>query len=108
MGDQSGVRRYFELSREPEKKWRKALASPVRKAWCRRYLAWIGKERLQLMGYDLDMLLRELDSTPSSLRTVPSDLARMVFGLAVRTLEPWLVRDKIASLRSGKRLHVHR
>lgn len=108
MGDQSGVRRYLELSREPEKKWRKVLASPVRKAWCRRYLVWIGKERLQFMGYDLDVLLHELDSTPSSLRTVPSDLARMLFGLAVRTLEPWLVRDKIASLRGGKRLHVHR
>jgi len=108
MGDQAGSRKYFELSREPGEKWRKVLASPIRKIWCRRYLLWIGKKRLKLMGYELDALLRDLDTTPISFRTVPSDLALMLFGLAVRTFEPWLVRDKIALIRRGKRLHVHR
>ena len=108
MGDQAGSRNYFALSLEPGEKWRKVLASPVRKMWCRRYLLWIGKERLKLMGYELDALLRDLETMPVSLRTVPSDLARMLFGLVVRTCEPWLVRDKIAWLRRGKRLHVHR
>ena len=108
MGDQAGSRKYSALSPESRDKWQEALASPVRKMWCRRYLRWIGRERLKLMGYELDALLRDLETTPVSLRTVPSDLVCMLFGLAVRTCEPWLVRDKIAFLRRGKRLHVHR
>jgi hypothetical protein len=108
MGDQSGSRKYDALSRASGEKWRDTLGSPVRKMWCRRYLRWIGKERLKLMGYELDVLLRDLEATPVRLRTVPSDLARMVFGLAVRAFEPWLVRDKFAQVRRGKRLHVHR
>jgi hypothetical protein len=30
------------------------MAGPLRQAWCRRYLRWLGAERLALMGYDHD------------------------------------------------------
>jgi hypothetical protein len=108
MGDQTGSGKYLALSAEPGEKWRRVLASPARKSWCRRYLRWIGKDRLKLMGYELDVLLHDLDRVPASLRTVPSDLARMLFGLVVRACEPWLIRDKLAWIRRGRRLRVHR
>lgn len=107
MGDQVGANAYQELSLEPMSKWKQTLGSPLRKFWCRRYLRWIGRERLQAMGYDLDELLRELREAPSSWRTVPSDAWRMLFGYAVRLLEPWIVLDKIADLRHGIRIRAH-
>lgn len=107
MGDQAGVRAYRGLSADPALKWRQTLASPLRKFWCRRYLRWIGRERLQAMGYDLDVLLRELREAPTSWRTVPSDAWRMLFGYAVRLLEPWIMLDKLASLRHGGRIRAH-
>ena len=67
MGDKSGVSAYGGLSAEPNEKWRATIANPVRRAWARRYLEWIGRERLALMGYELDELRRELDGTGSGL-----------------------------------------
>lgn len=107
MGDRAGVQVYRQLSSEPRAKWTRTLASPLRKRWCRRYLCWIGRERLALMGFDLDALLRELDEAPTSWRTVPSDVWRMLFGKFVRWFEPWIVRDKIARSREGTRSRVH-
>jgi hypothetical protein len=107
MGDHAGVRAYQDLSREPVTKWKQTLASPLRKFWCRRYLRWIGRERLQAMGCDLDVLLRELREAPTSWRTVPSDAWRMLFGYAVRLLEPWIMRDKLSGLRQGLRMRAH-
>lgn len=74
MGDPTGQERYDRLSTEPLEKWRSVLAHPVRKAWCRRYLRWIGAERLATMGYDLEDLLASLGELPSSPRMIPSDL----------------------------------
>jgi len=107
MGDQVGVRAYRELSTEPVMKWRKTLGSPLRKFWCRRYLHWIGRERLQAMGFDLDVLLRDLRRAPTDWRTVPSDAWRMLYGYAVRLLEPWIMLDKFSKLRHGARIRAH-
>ncbi len=40
-------------------------------------------------------------------KTIPSDILRMMFGLAVRTCEPWILRDKLARLSRGARLYAH-
>jgi hypothetical protein len=81
-GDPVGVRRYSALSREPLEKWRRTISNPVRKAWCRRYLRWIGPERLAVMGYDLDRLLAELDGIETSLDRAPADLGALGASLA--------------------------
>ncbi len=107
MGDHSGSGRYVKLSEEPVQSWKHTLGSPIRKMWCRRYLRWIGKERLAVMGYDLDSLVKELDGTPVRISTIPSDILRMAFGLLVRTFEPWIVRDKLTRLGRGARLHAY-
>jgi hypothetical protein len=80
MGDPSGRVQYQAISREPLDKWKRSLGNPYRKAWCRRYLEWIGERRLSLMGYRLDDLIRELDGTPSSPRLLASDLMRAAYG----------------------------
>jgi hypothetical protein len=108
MGDHSGPNRYSTLSREPLERWRETLGNPVRKAWCRRYLRWLGRERLALMGYDLDELLAGLDSLPASRRRVASDLGRGCWGLVRDLSEPGILRQKLALLPAWRRIHVHK
>ena len=84
MGDPTGQERYRTLDVEPIQKWRTTLATPVRKRWSRGYLEWIGRDRLSIMGYDLDDLLSELDTVPTELRRSASDVARGLYWWADR------------------------
>jgi hypothetical protein len=59
-GDPTGTRRYAALSQEPLDKWKATVRNPLRRAWCARYLRWLGPDRLAVMGYDSDRLLGEL------------------------------------------------
>jgi hypothetical protein len=108
LGDRSGTVRYRDVSREPLEKWKRVLANPIRKAWCRRYLRWLGRERLALMGYDLDVLLGELAAIPSSPRYLFSDVAQIVFGFFYAWFEPAILRDKLKRLPVFWRIHGHR
>ena len=105
--DPSGALRYPRLSTEPLGKWRTTLASPVRKRWCRRYLHWIGAERLALMGYDLDALLRELGALPADFRRVGPDLLDSALSVAWEIIEPRILWDKFQALLAGQRLYTH-
>jgi hypothetical protein len=91
MGDPTGRRRYAGLSTEPQRKWRRTLANPVRREWCRRYLRFLGARRLAVMGYDYDELVRELDGVPTSAEGVGADLLAIVKDVAK---EPVRVRTR--------------
>lgn len=84
MGDPTGTKRYDALSTQPLEKWKRTLAGPVRKRWCRHYLETMGERRLALMGYDLGELLRSLDETAHGQMHVASDLARATYARADR------------------------
>jgi Sulfotransferase family len=77
-GDKTGSRRYSELSTEPTQKWAQTIANPVRRAWCRRYLRFLGNDRLGVMGYDGDALIDELDSQPRRTASMLPDVANLV------------------------------
>jgi hypothetical protein len=79
MGDRGRVSN-GALVRDPLEKWRVTLATPVRKRWCRRYLRWIGEDRMSVMGYDLGSLLEELGALPSNPRLLVSDALRLTYG----------------------------
>lgn len=106
-GDKLGVKNYQTLSKEPLEKWKNILANPIRKAWCRRYLRWIGRERLAVMGYDLDELLAELDTIPFSLSFVGSDMWWIPYGIAYRLFEGRVMKHKLQAVLSGQWNHIH-
>lgn len=107
MGDQTGVREYRQVSRESLTKWPVMLTSPVRKAWCRRWLRWIGPRRLALMGYDLEELVRAVDETPLRLRSLGPDLALTAKGTLWSVAEPRIIRRKLAVLPQWHRVYSH-
>jgi hypothetical protein len=82
--------------------WESVLSNPMRKAWCRRYLRWLGAERLAVMGYDLDVLLEDLDGVPTSRRFVASDVLLMPYDVAYRTLELSMMGRKMSAIRNGE------
>jgi hypothetical protein len=82
MGDKIGVERYHGLDRGPTCKWRGTLQNPLRVAWCRRYLRFLGAARLETMGYSQDALLRELAGQRRSLSGLAPDLGRLLADLA--------------------------
>jgi hypothetical protein len=94
MGDQHGVKLYGALSRDPLTKWQSSLSNPLRKEAARRYLAWLGQERLAIMGYDAHELFEELKAVPTSMRNVGSDLRNLAKVLAT---EPLYLRLRRAS-----------
>lgn len=83
MGDPTGRKSYETLSTEPLERWKRAITSPLRRRWCRDYLRWIGEERLSVMGYSLDELIRELEEIPTSVGSLGSDVARTYYGRAL-------------------------
>jgi Sulfotransferase family len=91
MGDPTGRRRYSALSAEPQGKWKRTLANPLRRAWCRRYLRYLGAERLALMGYDLEEMLGELDAQPPAAEHLLGDLRRLAKDVVT---EPIRVRTR--------------
>ena len=107
-GDHSGTQRYAGVSSEPLERWKRVLNNPVRKAWCRRYLSWIGRERLAVMGYDLDALTAELDALPTSYRRVGSDVGRGCWGILRDLSEPHILGQKLSRLPEWNRIHVHK
>jgi hypothetical protein len=82
MGDPTGVTRYTNLSSEPLHKWRRTLASPLRRECCRRYLNFLGADRLAAIGYDAEEIARELDAQPPALRGLSGDIGRLVLDVA--------------------------
>jgi len=80
-GDPVGTKSYREVSLEPLDKWTIDLANPLRRRWARRYLLWLGEDRLRWMGYDLDNLLRQLEDVPLAWHGTGSDAARILYGL---------------------------
>jgi Sulfotransferase family len=96
-GDPTGTKRYSSLSSEPEQKWKRTLANPLRKAWCRRYLSVLGDERLALMGYDRQQLVGELNDQASSTRELLPDIGRLIVDVAK---EPIRVRTRNRNLDS--------
>lgn len=108
LGDPTGVERYGALSSEPLDKWREAISNPIRHAWCRQYLRWIGRDRLKIMGYDLHELLSELSAIPYTTKNVVNDLTSLGRSILASWAEPDIVREKLRQMPALRKVHPHR
>jgi len=103
----SSMPEFQSVNPTPLYKWKAVLNTPLRVAWSRKYLRWIGEERLSIMGYDMRTLLADLNSLPVSLHHFPQDLYRMPMGEAYHVMELQLIKQKYLSWRSGQRIYMH-
>ena len=73
----------------------------------KRYLHWIGAERLYLMGYESNDFLNTLDETPGSASHLGSDALRMAYGGVYRLFEPHISKRQLAFAMQGHKVHAH-
>ena len=78
MGDHWGAERYDAVSDAPLDAWPAHYNTPVRRLWARRYLDWVGDERLGVMGYDRTELLDAIAGQRGG--RLVSDAVRAVYG----------------------------
>ncbi len=106
MGDKKGDQAFSGVSMASRDSWPETLATLPRRIWARSYLRWLGRERLLLMGYELDDILAELSGRALKLRHTFSDLARICYGHFVVGCERDLFRKKRALARQGIQIDV--
>jgi hypothetical protein len=94
---------YGTLRKESVDKWKATLASPLRVRWCRKYLDWIGRERLAHLGYDRDELLDELRRLPVDRRILARDLVEMPYRRASDRFETFMLRKRYRMWRERRR-----
>jgi hypothetical protein len=82
--DPTGPAKYARVSTDSLNQWQRTFANPLRREWARRYVRWIGRERLTLMGYDLNVILAEIDSAPVGLRRLGADVVAAASGYGKR------------------------
>jgi hypothetical protein len=108
LGDKTGSVRYRELSEEPLGAWMNEFRNPLRRRWARKYLAWIGEDRLERMGYDMAGLLKELRGRPGGARHLLSDACYRLSALGFYFLEPQIIRHKLEVLGRPEARQTHK
>ena len=73
LGDKN-ISLYSSLSDKPIIKWKNVICNPYRKRWCKKYLNFIGQQRLQTIGYDINSLMSDLDNNSYSLKYMYLDI----------------------------------
>jgi hypothetical protein len=76
MGDPTGIIKYNEITDATLGKWKTAFCNPLRRRWARRYLDWLGRDRLEIMGYKMDDVIKDLEEESIRLEYVVSDIIR--------------------------------
>lgn len=98
---------YQSIIIRPLEKWRKILDNPLRKAWARRYLRWLGNERLALAGYSLEELLSSLDQIPNRNHHLLRDACWIPLGAAYHLFEFQMFKEKYQALHRGQRIYMN-
>jgi hypothetical protein len=98
MKDFTGITRHTSITDTNVQKWARTFRHPVRKRWARRYLSYLGAERLAVMGYRLADLSAALDRIGWTSRSVLLDLAYEAFGVVYLWTEPGIFRRKLKLL----------
>lgn len=108
LGDPTGRFTYVTVDSSSKEKWNQAINNPLRKYWSKRYLKWIGKRRLALMGYDLDELMRSIDQVPTKwgIRFF-GDVLVAIYGLVYCSIEPFVLISKYKKLPEWKWIKRH-
>jgi hypothetical protein len=101
MGDRTGTERYRTVSADSLERWRETMANPIRRRWCLRYLAWLGAERLAIMGYDHGELVGAVRALPTTRRGLASDATRLLHGYAHGAIRSHVAHRRRRALGGG-------
>lgn len=106
LGDSAGAREFQAISAAPVERWKSSFRTVARNRWARRYLEWIGDERLATMGYSKRELMDGLSAIKCVSPCTLSDAYRMPFGQLYNLFEPHVIKDKVSCLLHSKRMYA--
>jgi len=104
-GDKVGMTSYKTITAEPLDKWKYVINNPFRKWWCKRYLLWLGRDRLAVMGYDLDNLLKDLQSVPLRANYLGDDICLYIYGFIQSMIDLRPIKYKIKKRSNFRYIH---
>jgi hypothetical protein len=107
LGDKTTEEKAFSVSNQSLDKWEESFSNILRKRWGVKYLEWLGSERLSVMGYDLQSLLKQLNQTKLGLRNLFSDFYYILLGVFYLWMEPNLFRYKLKQFFKSKNTYLH-
>lgn len=108
FGDPKGIDKYDKISEEPIVKWKKSVKNKIRKVWCKKYINWIGKERLEHMGYNMEKLTKEIESTSVGKEMLISDLLSILKDSVRPWIHPTIQKKYFDKYKKGRLLYdVH-
>lgn len=107
MGDPTGSTKYERISGASISAWSKEFATPMRKAWAKGYVSWIGRERLRAMGYDYTELVSALAEHRSlDVTRLFSDAVFMTLGAAHAPMDLSGLKRQVRSAFARKRCYA--
>ncbi len=102
LGDKKGTRKYKNVDRSSKESWKKELASPVRKSLASRSVKKMNKEHLDIMGYNKEMLLKEIKLAKTSYKFFFRDVFDITASMLINVLKPQLFFGKRTSKKLKK------
>lgn len=108
-GDPTGQKKYDStVSAQSTDKWKTAVETAYRRRWMRRYLQWIGSERLHVMGYDIEQLMTSVNEVKSQRMGSISDALYHFSGILYAIGEPVFWNRKRRNYINGYPVILHR
>jgi hypothetical protein len=104
LGDKTGINKFQTVSAAPAEEWKNAFASPLRKYWARRYLEFLGHQRLAKMGYNAGELIAGMNAAGTRTHQLASDVRTLGWKLFRAFEQPPFYRTKTRT-RDERRGH---
>lgn len=100
MVEKSGSKQYGNsIGTDSLNNWKKAFNTPLRRWWAKRYLNWIGSDKLRMIGYSHHELYKKIGSEKSfNFVKMMTDIAYWILTMSRIILSPILVHSKTTPL----------
>ena len=106
FGDPTGVKKYKAVSSSSLDSWKNVLNTRFRIRWAKRYLVWIGNERMDQTGYSLQDSLDDLNSVKAGGIGI-SDILWSFYGNATCYFESSVIKQKMKHITNWPSVYKH-
>jgi hypothetical protein len=106
-GDPIGIKKFKNISIESKKSWNKKI-NPLRKILYKRYIKWIGKEKLKLIGYDFDEVIGDINKIPLGIKYLFLDSINLILGVIICFFDGYSMYDKLKNIPNMKKIYFQK
>ena len=105
MGDQTGVKKYKQVSTKSLEKWKSVFNTPFRKWYLKRYIRQLDKKVFDTQGYDRSTILHRIQQMPTDRKSFLQDLMDISASYLIRRFKANIFFAKNKKWSKGKYLN---